>query len=181
MPHEVQSGEPTELTAGQSWAWDKTLSDHPPSDGWTLKYALRGPEDADFTAAANGDTYEIREGPAETDLDAGRYRLVGYIEKGDPVTDRHVIYEGTLRVRANPITAVNTQTHAEKTLAVIEAALEGRLTADEEEFEINGRSVRRIPVEELYRLRNRYRTEVAMERSPGRMGPSVEVRFGAPS
>ena len=40
MAAEPQSCEPEKLTAGMTWTWSKTISDHPVSE-WTLTYYLR--------------------------------------------------------------------------------------------------------------------------------------------
>lgn len=182
MPHDVPDSEPTEIRAGESWQWDRTLSEHPPSDGWTLKYALRGPTDGDITASTSDETYEIREAPGNTDFTPGHYRLVGYVQKesGGEVTEREVIYEGTVHVLPNPITAVNSKTHAEKVYESITAMIEGTASKEQRRLRINGREIERISISELLRLRNVYADQVRMERHPGQLSPGVEARFARP-
>lgn len=176
MPHEIPTHEPTELTASTSWRWDKRLSDHPPADGWTLKYALRGPSDRDIAATPNGDTYEVRIAATDTEIAAGPYRLVGFVENAGG--DRFVVYDEVLRVLQSPLFAVNRKSHAERTLEVIEAVLEGRASDDEEQYQIGQKSVSKIPVDELHRLRQVYAEEVWRERNPGKLGPTIETVFG---
>lgn len=181
MGYQIPDNEPDELTAGMSWQWNKVSSDFPPSEGWQLTYLFRGPEDLETTwdddVSADGDTYQVRIPKASTDLTPGTYELYGYVDDG---TDRHDLYYGRLTVWPNPDTAVGEGTHAERTLAVIEAAIEGRLSDDEEEWEIAGRAVKHIPIDELYRLRNRYREEVIAERNPDRLMTTLEAEFNAP-
>lgn len=184
MGYDIPDTEPTEFTAGDSWQWDKVLSDYPPSDGWQLTYLFRGAKDYDAAwnddvkAASGDESYEIRIPKTDTDLTAGTYRLIGYVEND---TERHIVHDDdAVTVWANPTTAVGQGTHAERSLAIIEAAIEGRLTDDEEEWEINGRSVKAIPIDELYRLRNHYRQEVHAERNPEHPFQSVEAHFHAP-
>lgn len=178
MPHEIPITEPTEIIAATTVRWDRTLVDYPPADGWTLKYALRGPTDLDVEATAAGDIYQVRITATQSGtLKPGTYRLHGFVEKDD---DRFVVYEGDLSVQESPIAVVGRATHAETVLAAIEAAIEGRLTADLEEVTINGRSVKHIPIRELRQLRGAYLAEVQAQRNPGRLGRRVEVWFGRP-
>lgn len=182
MPHEIPTAEPTELTAGEDWRWDRAFGEHPPADGWTLRYALRGPTDTDITAQAAEGVYQVRVGIAQTEtVEAGLYRLVGYVDRGDPVQERVVVYDAQLLVRPNPLAPVNAKSAAERTLAAIEAAIEGRLTNDlAEEVTINGRSIKSISIRELVRLRGIYAERVRLERNPGQLGQRVEVHFARP-
>ena len=36
----VPTGEPTELVAGDTWTWDRSLADYPAAGGWTLTYVF---------------------------------------------------------------------------------------------------------------------------------------------
>lgn len=54
-----------------------------------------------------------------------------------------------------------TKTHAEKMLEAIEAALEGRITDDYKTLKINNREITKHSFDELLRLRDYYRAEVA--------------------
>ena len=51
-------------------------------------------------------------------------------------------------------------THAERMLAAIEKRLEGRILTDHENYSIDGRSLSRIPFEQLATLRNKYAWKV---------------------
>lgn len=52
-------------------------------------------------------------------------------------------------------------THAERMLAAIEAVLEGRVTDEYKTLKINNREITKHSFDELIRLRNYYRAEVA--------------------
>jgi hypothetical protein len=73
--------------------------------------------------------------------------------------------------------------HATTMLAAIESVLEGRITADVEQYTIAGRSITKIPVEELLKLRSLYRSEVNAEKAADRIargegsGHKIKVRF----
>lgn len=184
MHDEIAQQEPTELTAGMSWRWDRHLPDHAAADGWSLTYAVRGADDLDITTVPDGDTYQVRVTPADTALPAGTYMLTGYVERGAPdITDREIVYRGMLEVLANPLLAVGRRTHAETTLEVIEAAIEGRVLDGRESFEIDGVQITKIPLDQLVALRGKYATIVSRQRARARTGGklgAVEVHFVTP-
>lgn len=187
MARTIPTTEPSRVVSGDSWEWDRTLADFPPSGGWKLSYALRGPVDVDLSYGsaagdsvnANGETYEVRVASTVTAaLTAGTYRLVGRVTDD---TDTFVVYDSALYVEANPADPVNEATQAEQDLAVVEAAIAGRLSADRQSYQINGRAIEHIAIQELYQIRNRLRAEVWRERNPGKLSPGVEVTFRAPT
>lgn len=184
MPHEqIPTTEPTELTAGTSWVWDRVVAGHSPADGWILRYAIRGKRNETFTADVNNDTFEVRRTPSQTELfPEGQYDLSGVLEMvdgGGAVTDRHVVYDGQLAINRNPLALVG-PSWAERALAAVEAVIEGRADADEESFRIADREVTRIPIAELIRLRNKLRTEVAAKRGERALFGRYEVHFVRP-
>ena len=75
------------------------------------------------------------------------------------------------------------QTHAEIMLAKIEAVLEGRITADIENYQIAGRQITKIPIAELLVLRDRYRVEVKNQKAADDLAAglgsnkNVKIRF----
>ncbi|SFO63572.1 hypothetical protein SAMN05216567_101887 [Variovorax sp. OK605] len=78
--------------------------------------------------------------------------------------------------------AGDVRSHARRTLDAIEAVLEGRATSATAEYEINGRRLKYIPLNELHAMRSKYQREVAAEE--GKSGPRgvsgrIAVRFGA--
>src|SRR5690606_32392308 len=46
---------PARLTAGDTWRWRSCVPWHPPSEGWSLSYVLRGPEGKVVTATGEAD------------------------------------------------------------------------------------------------------------------------------
>lgn len=174
----VPTCEPTVLTAGDSWWWDKALSDYPPSDGYALSYVFTGP--ATFTLAAatsdDGDYFEVRGTPAANAArTAGNYRLQGYVTLS--TTERWQVYDGRVEMFANPATASGSNlTFAETMLAALEAALEARSVPEYESLEINGRAVKYMSRSELIKEHAVWALRVQAERGTG--GPMV-VRTGA--
>lgn len=196
MTPPVPTIEPTAIAAGNTWRWDRVFSGYTPADGWALKYAFRYVAAVAFTdnqtkldytapAAVNGGGWEITipktvgVGPKTEGLTPGTYRWQAYVEKA---TERYTVAEGVLTVRPNFESAAvgQLQSHAEKTLAIIEAALEGRLTSDIESYQIAGRAISKIPIAELSVLHGKYLSRVQRERNPGQLGRKVEMVFVPP-
>jgi hypothetical protein len=71
-------------------------------------------------------------------------------------------------VLGNPAIALG-GTHATRTLAIIEAALEGRLPRGLETYVIDGQSIAKIPLETLHRMRSYYADEVFNEYAQDRI------------
>lgn len=172
---------PSTLSGGTTVKYRRSFPGYPASAGWALKVYLSGAVALNVTATADGDEYEVEITAAQTGtLTPGNYALLERVEKAGEVYD---VARGVVQVTANLATATagSGVTHAERTLAVIEAALEGRLTADVESYQIAGRAVSKIPVRDLLALRQRYKGEVAIERSVGSGGSpfgNVNVCFG---
>ena len=187
MPATIPTSEPRVLTAGDTWQWTKHVPNYSAAESWQLTYAFRGGQILDLlwtthvTAHANGTDFSVTvPATATDDLPSGTYKWAAYVTKAG---ERHEVDNDVVTVRPNlAVTPVGgSQTHAEKTLAVIEAALEGRLTSDVQTYTILGRSVEKIPVTELRQLRSQYAAEVWRERHPGQLTIPVEVTFTAPS
>src|SRR5262249_44312146 len=68
-------------------------------------------------------------------------------------------------------------TWEEQTLAVVEAAIAGRLTSDIQAYQIAGRSVSKIPIEDLRRIRGELKAAIWRIKNPGRLGESYKVSF----
>jgi hypothetical protein len=176
MAPTTPTGEPTLLTAGDTWRWRiPDHPDYPQSEGWTLKYRLSGVTVLGFTATwqssgddANHWLVSVGATSTDTEVTSGRYRLFGYMEGSGTYAGRfHEVSDTVVVVGDDPrqSTAGSLQTHAERTLAVIEAALEGRLDSDIESYQIAGRAVNKIPIADLMKLRGRYAALVQRERS----------------
>ena len=126
---------------------------------------------------ADGDSYTVTILPTDS-LPAGDYRFLERVT--NPTTDEaHNVGEGVVKVEldlalASPGACIS---HAERTLAIIEAQIEGKLGDDLASYSIQGRIVSKIPIDELKKLRAQYRAEVYRLYNPGKLGPSVEICF----
>lgn len=98
--------------------------------------------------------------------------MEGWFENSG-ATQRYTIYGPaplTILPNLGTATAAELKTHDATMLALIEARLEGRLAsgADLESYGVAGRSVAKIPFEQLMRARGIYAARVAKERNRGR-------------
>jgi len=185
VPAEIPTVEPTCLTAGDTWAWTRSLSDYPATD-WQLNYTVRGPTDIDIDwgveVSADGADFAVEVAPAKTaTLVAGRYSLYGYVTDG---TDRHTVYSETLLVTADPTTAVAALTVVEELLDQVNAAIKafagsGSAAGVVVELEVQGDRKRYASLEELYDLRARLHEELAALRRDGSPLELVPVTFNA--
>ncbi|HCE6978412.1 TPA: hypothetical protein NHP34_006061 [Pseudomonas aeruginosa] len=156
--------EPTHLHAGDSVAWERAVPDYPAADGWRLFYALIGPAQHQLEAIP-GEPYRIEVAASVTaDWPPGAYRWAVFVERGDT---RKTLGTGRLEVGANLATAepFDVRSHAERMLALIEAALEKRIPKDQQSYEIDGMRLDRIPIERLDSLRSKYRRELQREKN----------------
>jgi hypothetical protein len=181
------------LVAGDTLDFVDSAPDYPATDGWTLKYRLiplfASPAQSPITLAAttSGADYRVQVLPASTSAwTAGTYSWARWVER---TNERYTLDPLTpfLTVLADPSTAAqgyDPRGHARKVLDAIEAVLENRASLDQEEYAINGRSLRRTPVADLLKLRDKYRAEVwrsdaAEKMAAGMPNPrNVFVRFG---
>lgn len=185
MTIEIPTNEPQELRAGMTWKWDRNdLADYP-APTWTLKYWFKrmgGTDKFSITAAANGTYHRVSVAKASTAAYvADDYSWVAVV---DDSTESYEVDSGTMKVlpRYDQDVALDDRTHAKKVLEAIEAVIEGRATKDQEEYTIGNRSLKRTPLEELIKLRGRYKAEVAQEELAdatrnGQGGGKVVVRL----
>lgn len=168
---------PAAFLAGTTVKYTRSLADYPATGGWTLKLALAGPAAFSKDAAASGADHAVELTATDTVLAPGVYQWSEQVRNG-----AGVIYEvasGTVVIRANPgsATGASQQSWAEKTLAVVEAAIAGTLAGGLQSYQIHGRAVNRIPLEDLLKLRNTLRAQVAREQYGAEPMSSVRIRF----
>lgn len=183
MP-DLPTTEPSEVVAGDTVSWEKSIADYPATDGWTLKYrVINSAGKIDITATADGADYLVDESPATSAAwAAGQYTWVSYVEKSGA---RHTVGRGSITVKpdlAAESTSYDTRTTAKKTLDAIETWLTSR-DLGVAEYEIAGRRMKYIPVAELLSLRSKLKAEVTREEAAERLAlglqskTKVTVRF----
>jgi hypothetical protein len=124
-------------------------------------------------APAPGDTQPLL--PAG----AGASVPLTYVERLIAAADGEIMDVVNGRIMCEPNLALANAgaalSYEEQTLLVLEAAIQGRLTADIENYSIAGRSVSKIPARELLALRGQFKAIVWRQRNPGRITQTVDV------
>lgn len=186
MAATIPTKEPTQLRAGDTIKWKKTLGDYPAgASEWSLKYALRGTAGViDIEASADGTDHLVSISPTtSTAYASGHYDVLGFVEKG---SDRYTVFAGRMEILPDLETegsSYDGRTHAKKVLDKIEAVLENRATKEILESTIEGVSIKRIPHEDLLMMRSKYlnwhRQEIAAEKLSAGMGTgrTILARF----
>jgi hypothetical protein len=177
MTAPVPSREPDKLSAGTTWTWRRDdLSDYPANGGWSLSYAF-AMLGAQFVVnggmvVASGASFLVTVPVATTSpIVPGTYTWGARVADGGGN-----VYEagrGRLLVLPSLVAGADPRTHARKVLDAIEAAIEGRASRTDLQYEIavNG-SLRRlwsIAHADLVKLRQTYRAEVAGEEERDRV------------
>jgi hypothetical protein len=131
MSTTIPTTEPASARAGDTWRWQRTLSDYPAST-WTLSYTLfNAAGKVSIAATADGDDHLVSVAPATTAAyTAGRYDWVAHVSDG---TDRHQVGAGSINVLPDlsAVSSYDGRSHARKMLDAIDALLEGRATTDQ--------------------------------------------------
>mgnify|MGYP000179822081 CR=1 FL=1 len=169
--------EPTSIISGTSLHWSR--ADVYAQGLWQYEYVFTGPQQ--FTLSAEADLGFVDVAIAVADSSnwtSGKYQWTLQRKKELEVV---FIDTGYITVIDNPAeqVTVDHRSHAEKMLALIETRLEGRIVSDHESYSHNGRSLNRIPLEQLNKLAKQYRNTVAKEkrRDAGKKSPRY-ARFG---
>lgn len=185
MPPLIPNEVPKTIVAGTTVKWHRSFEDFPASQGWSYVFYANGAANKFQIAATtnpDGNSFDIVIPASLTaSIAAGRYQCAEVLTSTDDppqvVHPQKDMME--LLVEANVATASAGAfvSHIERALPIIEAAIEGRLTADIENYQIQGRSISKIPIVELIRYRGMYKSKLYQLQNPGRLGPSVEIAF----
>jgi len=181
---DIPTNEPAELRAGDTWKWTRSLADYPAS-AWTLKYRFKSPTAGfEITATTSGNDYAITVTAATTaGYAAGTYTWIAWVEGG--TSEKYTVDTGIMAVDADyrsgtATAALDDRSHARKTLAAIESWIESR-NPGVAEYEIAGRRMKYIPVADLLKLRQSYKTEVSAEEAAeairNGLGTSRRIQF----
>lgn len=154
MPTEASSGDIIPL------ALTELSVQYPPADfSLVLSCRLAAGDAIEVTFTDDGGKHS-----GDLDLTAATSGVWSWsIRATDSNSKTLVVARGSLRVHGDP-SAGTVQTHAERTLAALEAVIENRATIDQQSYSIAGRSLTRMTVEELLKWRAHYSSEVAAER-----------------
>jgi hypothetical protein len=161
----------TNLISGDTLDFTTVTPDYPASAGWSMVYKLI-PRTAGtvitLTSSAVGDDHRMQASAAVTAAWAAvSYSWAGYAVKAG---ERYTVETGVITVTADPGTAttLDSRSHARKTVEALEAWIESRDPAVAK-YEIAGRRMEYIPVGDLLKMRQRYKSEVAAEENADRL------------
>jgi hypothetical protein len=167
--------EPDSITAGNSLAWSRQLPAYPPTAGWALSYSLQNgsqtPIAIPTTVAADNYTYLVNVLAATTAGWAPGAWLWTAIVTNAGTGQRLTSHRGSVSILPNPTAAIPAS-HAQTCLSMVEAAIEGRLPRGLESYTIDGQEIAKIPLPELYKLRQKYQAEVYLEKQ------KLDAQFG---
>ena len=171
----------TVLIAGDTLKYLDSVPGYPASLGYVLTTRLIRRDAAGtaitFNATASGDDYQTNVPAATTAAwTPGFYTWSKYVTLGP---DRYTVDAGELQIKADPATAtapLDQRTHAARTLAAIEAVIEGRATSAQLQWSLAGRQVQYIPLDELRKFRAHYRSEVIAEQNADQTAKGLKSR-----
>jgi hypothetical protein len=179
--------EPTRVTAGDTIAWTKTLSDYPATAGWVLSYTLinSGSKIA-ITATASGDDHTVTVLAATSaNYTAATYTWQAVVTKA---AERYTVGTGQIVVAPNlaAATTYDTRSSARKTLEAVNLAMESYgPKAYLHMYEIAGRKQQFHTPGDFLAFRSKLMAEVAREDNAARLAAGLapknllQVRFNA--
>jgi hypothetical protein len=163
--------EPDVLVVGDRWTWKREdlITDYP-IDSYALTYEFHedsgggGNHKFTVTATETTDAYIVEIPSATTaNYSIGDYKWYAFITRSSD-SERIAIDEGITTVIVNfANTNADVRSHAKKVLDAIEAVIENRATVDQSSFSIAGRSLSRMSIDELFNLKDRYKSEYLKE------------------
>ena len=181
--------EPAKIIAGDRLIFKRSdLNNDYSNASYTLKYSARlegtGSTEIQITATASGSDYLVQVNSSTTaSYTVGTYRWQAYITRNSD-EQRLTIDEGTWEIIANRDAATtDPRSHAAIMVDKIESILEGRADSDVSSYSIQGRSLTKLGIEELMAWRDRYKSELLLEKRKERAlngvgtGAKVLVRF----
>lgn len=164
-PDSPPSKEPSEIIAGLNIKWTKSLSGFLPEDSWILTYSLlKEGTRIEIIATDNGDSTHLVNVQAATtkDYTVGTYEVIGHVTKS---LDKFEVFRGTMKVTADPTSGSGADLRSDnkKLLDALEATLLGRASHEEEEYSIEGRSLKRMSIDELITTRDKIKADYLAE------------------
>jgi hypothetical protein len=170
----------SEIVAGDTLDFSTEVANYTPADGWTLKFRLVPRVSGTailLTSAASDGLHRVQVGPTTTDdWTAGEYSWYSWVEKAGA---SYSVGQGQVTIKPDPRTTsapLDNRSHARKTLEAIEAVIEGRATKDQQEYSIGDRTLKRMPIADLLKFRDRYRGEANAEANAERIAAGLGGR-----
>ena len=181
--------EPDQIVVGDRVTWrKKNLGSDYPSTAYSVAYVSRvssagGNHEFQVTGTADGNDYLFTiASTASASFDLGHHHWQLEITRSSD-SERIVIQTGSWDIITDLDNNVDPRSHSEIMLDKIETVLQGRADADVLSYSINGRSLSKIPPNELVQWRDYYRREVSQEHKEDHVrngrshGGTIKVRF----
>jgi len=181
--------EPDEIVVGDRSSWRKTnLASDYPSASYTLTYVSRaesggGSHEFKVTGTVDGADYLFTiTSAASANFDTGHHHWQLEVTRTSD-SERVVLQTGSWDIISDLDNNVDPRTHAEIMVDKIETVLEGRADADVLSYSINGRSLSKMPPNELVEWRDYYRRETVMQHRKDHIkngratSASIKMRF----
>jgi hypothetical protein len=170
---------PSTLIAGDTWVFTRGYGNYPQPTWVATLYAEMSGSQINATATASGTAQSFNVVASTTSgYKTGRYKWWVRVTDG---TSSYTVEDGWFDIKPDPAASGtrDQRSWARRTLDALESTLEGRASSDQLAMTINGRSLSRIPLQELLtwqdKLRQRVRTE---ERgATAGSGRNIKVRF----
>jgi len=173
---------PDTFPAGTTVQFTASFVDYAADDGWTTLLYVAGPSAmTPATGSANGAAFDFTITAAVSGaLLPGNYQWQVLATKGGVGT--FVADSGTVEVTPNIATATagSMQSWAAATLPLVEAAIAGQVTANVASYQIGNRSLVKLSIDELLKLRAYCETILQSERDPGAFLQTGSFRFTEP-
>jgi hypothetical protein len=160
----------------------RSFGDFQPSDGWAYTIYLNGlTQKFNKAATVLDNAFQIVFVPSDTaSLNPGPFRYAERLTNSD-TGEVYDIRGDELVINIEPnvasAAAGTFNTFEERTLVVVEAAINGRLTSDIQAYQIAGRSVSKIPIAELRQIRGELKAAIWRQNNPGQLGVPHRVEF----
>lgn len=182
MPATTPTTEPTQIVAGDTAKWLKTLDDYPASAGWTLGYTLVNTANRyAFNATAQVDSHLVNVAATTTATwGPGTYAWRAQVSKSGEV---YTVGSGSIDVKASFASAMDTRSTAKIMLDNVNATLTKTASENVLEYEIAGRKLKHYDISSLLQLRDRLTADVARETAAANVANGlgnagrIQVRF----
>jgi len=176
---------PNEIRIGTTTEWSYSHSDYSPS-AWSLTYHFisdDGTKKVSIDATAGTGEWIVKINPATSqNFTPGGWTYVALVTDG---TDTYEVNSGAVTILPDPTAADITafESHTKKVLDMLEAAMEGRASRTDLEYQIGNRKIKHMSPEQIYRLWKVYKIMYDKERKAASLGEqlgpgaNVAVRF----
>jgi len=184
----IRTNWPSAFTAGATFKINRSFADYSATD-WNYSLLFAGAGVAQFAGTPQitvgaGGVYNIVLAPADTqplNPTGAASAPYTFVERLTAIADGEIVDVCSGRIMIEPnlayAAAGDALSFEEKTLLILELAVQGRLTSDVENYSIAGRSVSKIPARELLSLRGQFKAIVWRQRNPGRITQTIDVKL----